>query len=134
MSGADHITERPLTKKKVLLVDDSPTALFMERLMLQRESYQIVTACDGQDAVEKAGKEQPDIIVMDVMMPRMTGFEACREIKLRPETRHIPVVLVTTRGEGANVQAGFEAGCNDYVTKPVDAQELLTKVRNHLGH
>lgn len=122
-----------MTTKKILLVDDSPTALFMERLMLQREGYDITTAGDGREAVEKATKNPPDIIVMDVMMPRMTGFEACRELRKRPETQMVPIVLVTTRGEGANVEAGFEAGCNDYVTKPVDAPELLAKVRTHLG-
>jgi len=70
---------------------------------------------------------------MDVVMPRKTGFEACRELKQREDTKAIPVILVTTRGEGENVEAGYESGCNDYVTKPINAQELLTKVRDHIG-
>jgi DNA-binding response OmpR family regulator len=66
-------------------------------------------------------------------MPRTTGFEACRELKQREDTKSIPVILVTTRGEGENVETGFECGCNDYVTKPVNAQELLAKVRDHIA-
>ena len=70
---------------------------------------------------------------MDVIMPRMTGFEACRELKQREDTKAIPVILVTTRGEEDNVETGFASGCNDYVTKPINAQELLAKVRDHIA-
>jgi DNA-binding response OmpR family regulator len=119
-----------MTKKKILVVDDSKTALFMVTTILKKEPYQLLTATDGQQAVEVAAAEHPDLVLMDVVMPRMTGFEACRELKRRDDTKGIPVILVTTRGEEENVEIGFESGCNDYVTKPVNGQELLAKVRD----
>jgi CheY-like chemotaxis protein len=122
-----------MSKKKILVVDDSRTALFMVTTILRKERYELVTASDGEQALEVAAAELPDLILMDVIMPRKTGFEACRELKRREDTRSIPVILVTTRGEGENVEAGFQSGCNDYVTKPINAQELLTKVRDHMG-
>ena len=122
-----------MDKKKILVVDDSRTALFMVTTILRKERYELVTACDGEQALEMAATERPDLILMDVIMPRKTGFEACRELKRREDTKGIPVILVTTRGEGENVEAGFQSGCNDYVTKPINALELITKVRDHMG-
>jgi len=122
-----------MSKKKILVVDDSRTALFMVTTILRKERYELVTASDGEQALEVAAAELPDLILMAVIMPRKTGFEACRELKRRADTKSIPVILVTTRGEGENVEAGFQSGCNDYVTKPINAQELLTKVRDHMG-
>jgi len=123
-----------MSNKKILVVDDSKTAMFMVTTILKREPYDLVTAHDGQQAVEVAVVERPDLILMDVVMPRKTGFEACRELKQREDTKSIPVILVTTRGEGENVETGFESGCNDYVTKPINATELLSKLRNYLGN
>jgi DNA-binding response OmpR family regulator len=107
--------------------------MFMVTTILKREPYDLVKAHDGQQAIEVAAAERPDLILMDVVMPRKTGFEACRELKQREDTKSIPVILVTTRGEGENVEAGFESGCNDYITKPINAQELLAKVRDHIA-
>lgn len=122
-----------MSKKKILLVDDSATSLFMERMVLKHEPYDLLTASDGQQGVERAVAERPDLIVMDVVMPRMTGIEALRELRGKTETRRTPVILVTTRGEPANVEAGYESGCTDYLTKPFDPEELLAKVRACLG-
>jgi len=120
--------------KKILVVDDSRTALLMEREILEkRAAYQCVTAADGQEAVEKAQQERPDLVLMDVVMPRMNGFEACKIMRQHPTTREIPIVLVTTRGEETYMEAGFQSGCNDYVTKPVDGAELLALVQSYLG-
>jgi CheY-like chemotaxis protein len=120
-------------KKKILLVDDSRTSLFMERMILRQGPYDLLTAEDGAEAVEQALSEKPDLILMDVIMPRMTGFEALRALRKSPTTRGTPVILVTTRGEPANVEEGWEAGCSDYLTKPIDPEELLAKVRGCLG-
>lgn len=122
-----------MRKKKILVVDDSRTALFMETMILKQGPYELITAGDGQEAVDKALLESPDLILMDVVMPRKTGFDACRELKGHNATRHIPIILVTTRGEGENVEQGFTSGCNDYVTKPINSQELLSKIRDHIG-
>jgi CheY-like chemotaxis protein len=120
-------------RKKILIVDDSATILMMVRMVLGRGRYDLVTACDGRDAVEKARVQKPDLVVMDVVMPRMTGFEACRELRQRVETKDIPIILVTTRGEPESVEKGFECGCSEYVTKPIDGLELLSKVQSCLG-
>ncbi len=122
-----------MNRKKILLVDDSSTVLLMVKTILSRRPYDTVTAADGQEGIEKAVSERPDLILMDVMMPRMDGFEACRRLRASAETREIPIIMVTTRGEMQSVQAGYESGCSDYVTKPIDARELLEKVRNCLG-
>lgn len=120
--------------KKVLVVDDSKTALLMEREILEKRTpYDCVTASDGQEAVEKAKQEQPDLILMDVVMPRMNGFEACKAMRQQPVTRDIPIVLVTTRGEESYMEAGFQSGCNDYITKPVNGEELVALLQSYLG-
>jgi len=122
-----------MSRKKILLVDDSRTALFMETMILKKGPYDIVTANDGSEGVERALSERPDLILMDVVMPKMTGFEALRELRQRDATKDIPVIMVTTRGEGENVETGFASGCSDYLTKPIDGLALLAKVRDHLG-
>jgi CheY-like chemotaxis protein len=120
-----------MTQKKVLLVDDSTTALLMEQMILKnRANFELIVARDGQEAVEKSRAELPDLIVMDVVMPRMTGVEACRQIRSQEATQHIPIILVTTRGEPENIEIGYASGCNDYVTKPINGAELISKIED----
>jgi CheY-like chemotaxis protein len=119
--------------KKILLVDDSNTILMMEKMILKKGPYTMVTANNGEEAVMRAEAEQPDLILMDVVMPKMDGFEACRRIRSAAATAAIPIIMVTTRGEENNIETGYAAGCTDYVTKPIDSLELLTKLRNYLG-
>lgn len=121
-----------MPKKKILLVDDSSTVLLLHRMMLDHCGYELLTARDGQEALDKATMEKPDLIFLDVLMPRMDGFQTCRALRSRAETRHVPIILVTTRGEPHYVRQGFESGCTDYITKPFDGEELLAKVRGHL--
>ncbi len=121
-----------MTRKKILLVDDSPTALMWQRLILEQERYAIVTATDGAEGVEAARAEHPDLVLLDVVMPRMDGFAACKAIREAPDTRDVPIIMVSTRSEMANVLAGYQSGCNEYVTKPIDRVELLAKVRSYL--
>jgi CheY-like chemotaxis protein len=120
-------------RKKILLVDDSSTVIMMEQMILSKNNYDLVTARDGQEGVAKALSEKPDLILMDVMMPRMDGFEACRKIRAENSTRSIPVIMVTTRSELTSVETGYASGCNDYVTKPINSLELLSKVKNYLA-
>jgi CheY-like chemotaxis protein len=120
--------------KKILLVDDSRTTLLMERMMLEkRTSYQCITATNGLEAVEKAQTETPDLVLMDVVMPQMNGFEACKRLRDNEKTREIPVILVTTRGEESYMEAGFQSGCNDYVTKPINGPDLLKLLHSYLS-
>jgi CheY-like chemotaxis protein len=120
-------------RKKILIVDDSKTALMMSQMILKNKSFQVLTARNGLEGVEKAVSEQPDLILMDVCMPEMNGFEAVKEIRAREETRAIPIIMVTTLGEAENVELGYETGCNDYVTKPISSVELLSKINNLIG-
>ncbi len=119
--------------KKVLLVDDSNTVLMMEQMILKSTGLQIVVAHDGEEAVEKALAESPDVIIMDIMMPKMTGLEACRRLRSQDATRSLPIILVTTKGQGQDIEAGYASGCTDYLTKPIDAVELVAKIKAHLG-
>lgn len=121
-----------MTRKKILLVDDSNTALMMEKMLLGK-AYEIVTASDGAQAIAVAAREQPDLILMDVIMPKMNGFEACRAIRAHEPTAKTPIILVTTRGEAVNRDQGFQSGCTDYVTKPINGPELLSKLKTLLG-
>ena len=121
-----------MSKKKILVVDDSKVASMTTKMILASE-YECVSAENGAIAIEMAVAEKPDLILMDVVMPIMDGFEACRELRLRADTNGIPIIMVTARGEAINVEAGYASGCNDYVTKPVDGAELLTKIENLIG-
>ena len=120
--------------KKILLVDDSPTVLLMERLLLQDGPYELLSATSGQEAVETALSVHPELILMDVVMPGMDGFEVCRRLRSEEATRATPIILVTTRGGSDSVERGYESGCSDYVTKPFDGNELRAKIESFLGH
>jgi DNA-binding response OmpR family regulator len=122
-----------MSRKKILLVDDSNTILMMEKFILRNGPYELLTASNGEEGVRKATEQVPDLILLDVIMPKMGGFEVCRVIRDSEATKSIPIIMVTTRGEAANVEAGWANGCTDYVTKPINAIELLAKVRNFLG-
>ena len=119
-------------RRKILLVDDSSTTRMLEQMILRKGDYDVVCAADGAEAVVKAAQVQPDLILMDAMMPKMDGYEAVKRIREHEELRNTPIIMVTTRSEAANVEKGFASGCTDYVTKPIDASELLAKIRNCL--
>jgi CheY-like chemotaxis protein len=131
--GKDERSGSVSARKKILLVDDSSTALLLARMVLQGMAYDVVTARDGLEGLEKAIQLKPDLILLDVMMPRMDGIEACKRLRDEPSTANIPIIMVTTRGEEGIAEASYAYGCNEFVTKPVDAAELLAKVRNCLG-
>jgi CheY-like chemotaxis protein len=119
--------------KKILLVDDSSTILMMERMILAKYGYELTTAGNGEEAVQKAEQEHPDLILMDVVMPRMSGLDAVRLLHDKECTSAIPVIMVTTRAEATNVETAFSNGCTDYVTKPINSLDLVTKIRSCLG-
>src|ERR1700719_2029983 len=126
--------EREMATKKILLVDDSCTARLVNRMIFsQKTNYELISAVDGKEAVERAQRDKPDLILMDIVMPRMTGLEACRALKKDKETEKIPIILLTTRGEERFVQEGYASGCSDYLTKPVNDAELLDLLKAYLG-
>jgi DNA-binding response OmpR family regulator len=119
--------------KKILIVDDSKTAVMTTTMMLAQGRFEVITAPDGEEGVRRALAEHPDLILLDVVMPKLDGFSACRRLRDHETTRQIPIIMTTTRGEAANMEEGFGSGCNDYVTKPINGTELLAKVRSCLG-
>jgi twitching motility two-component system response regulator PilH len=120
--------------KKILLVDDSSTSRMTARMLLAgHESYVLTSACDGQEGVEKAIAELPNLILMDIEMPRMNGIEACRLLKQNETTKDIPIVLLTMRGEEPFVRQAYANGCSDFLTKPVNEQKLAMVIRKYLG-
>lgn len=124
---------RTMPAKKILLVDDSETILQMEQMLLQNEPYELVVAKDGVEGVAKALEFHPDLILMDVVMPRMDGFEAVRQLRDNRKTCAVPIVMVTTQSEADSMEVGYVNGCSDYIVKPIDGLELITKVKNLLG-
>jgi CheY-like chemotaxis protein len=119
-------------KRKILLVDDSKTVLLMEEALL-RLKHTILKAGDGPQALRIAAKEQPDLILLDIVMPDMDGIETCRLLRGMEVTRSTPIIMVTTRSDEKSVESAYLAGATDYVTKPVDFKELRTKIERHLG-
>ena len=119
--------------KKILLVDDSPTVLLMERLLLQDGPYELLSASSGAEAVERALAENPQLILMDVVMPGMDGFEVCRRLRAEEATRTTPIILVTTRSSLESLEKGYASGCNDYIVKPFEAMELRMKIASFVG-
>ena len=117
--------------KKILLVDDSATTLVMESMILQGK-YDLCKARNGEEAIERALAEKPDLILLDVVMPKLDGFSTCARLRQHEVTRETPIIMVTTRGEEENLERGYSVGCTDYVTKPINAVELLSKIRNYL--
>ena len=114
--------------KKVLVVDDSPTERHIIGEILTKQGLEVVFAEDGETGVAKAKTEMPDLIVMDVVMPGLNGFQATRAITKDTATQHIPVILCTTKGQETDKVWGMRQGAKDYVVKPVDAAELLGKI------
>ena len=115
-------------KKKILLVDDSKTALMIEKMLLGKASYDVITASDGHEGVQKALSERPDLILMDVVMPGLNGFQATRAISRDPSTRAVPIILCTSKSQETDKIWGLRQGARDYIVKPVKREELLAKI------
>lgn len=119
-------------KTKILLVDDEPSIVKMVGKRLEVEGFEVLVAVDGQDGLNKARAETPDLIVLDLMLPQLNGYEVCTMLKQDTRYRHIPIVLFTAKAQEKDEKLGFECGANAYVRKPFRAQELMDKIRTLL--
>jgi DNA-binding response OmpR family regulator len=117
----------------VLIADDDPDILELVKFRLERAGYDVLPARDGEEALQLLTERQPDLAVLDVMMPKLTGYDVTRRIRENDETRRIPVILLTARVQEADVARGFEAGADDYLKKPFSPQELRARVQAILG-
>jgi two-component system alkaline phosphatase synthesis response regulator PhoP/two-component system response regulator VicR len=114
--------------KKILVVDDERHIVRLVEVNLARAGYDVATAYDGVEALEKVKSEKPDMIVLDVMMPRMDGFEVLKRLQADPETQDIPVIMLTAKAQDADIFRGWSSGVSSYLTKPFNPRELLTFV------
>jgi two-component system alkaline phosphatase synthesis response regulator PhoP len=110
--------------EKVLVVDDNPQIIELLDDHFSRGGYHVIHASNGHEALAKVYQERPDLVLLDIMMPLLDGYEICRTLKNNQETKHIPVIFITARGEAAHIERGFELKADGYVVKPFDPQEL----------
>ncbi len=130
--GPDINSESLLPQSTVLIVDDNPQNVELLVAFLESLPVKLVTAVDGVDALEKVAENNPDLILLDVMMPRMSGFQVCRKLKADPETKDIQILMVTALNELGDIEQASECGTDDFVSKPVNKLELLTRVKSLL--
>ena len=128
----DHILEENMTSK-ILVVDDNEQNLELIVAYLEPLDYEITVAKDGVEALEKAEVNNPDLILLDVMMPKMSGFECCRKLKCSPKLRDIPVLMLTALNSMEDIEQGVECGTDDFISKPVTKIELRTRVKSLLN-
>lgn len=115
--------------KKILAVDDERAIVRLVQINLERHGYQVVTAYDGKEALEKVASEKPDLVVLDVMMPYMDGFEVLQQLRKNPETRELPVIMLTAKAQDTDVFRGYTSGVDLYLTKPFNPMELVAFVK-----
>ena len=117
------------TKPLVMVVEDDAAIATMLRYNLEKSGYRVEEAVDGQEAVTRIAETKPDLVLLDWMLPTMSGIEVCRQIRRRPETRELPVIMVTARAEDQDAVRGLNTGADDYITKPFSVEALLARVR-----
>lgn len=115
--------------RKILTVDDEKHIVRLIQVNLERQGYEVVTASDGREALEKVDAERPDLVILDVMMPYMDGFEVLQNMKRNPSTRDIPVIMLTAKAQDADVFKGWQSGVDCYLTKPFNPMELISFVQ-----
>jgi CheY-like chemotaxis protein len=116
----------------ILVVDDDQQNLELVQAYLEDIECETVAARDGIEALEMVAREKPDLILLDVMMPKMSGFEVCRRLKVDPDTSDIPIIMVTALNEFGDIERGIDSGTDDFVSKPINRLELLTRIRTML--
>ena len=114
--------------KKILVIDDSPTERHFLTEILTRNNYQVITAVNGEEGIEKARKEMPDLILMDVVMSGLNGYQATRTLTRDEQTKHIPIIVCTSKGQETDKIWGLRQGAHDYLTKPVNGEKLLAAI------
>ena len=114
----------------ILVVDDSPTDLRLVTAPLQQKGYRVITAVDGEEALARVAQDRPDLIVLDVVLPKKNGFQVCRQLKSTPATQDIKVLLLTSKSQESDRSWGLKQGADGYLTKPFDDEALLANVRS----
>src|SRR4051812_42221882 len=131
-AAASLNNESFLPQSTVLIVDDNPQNVELLQAFLETLPVKIVTASDGVEALERVAQDNPDLILLDIMMPRMSGFQVCRRLKSDPKTRDVQILMVTALNELGDIEQASECGTDDFVSKPVNKFELITRVKSLL--
>lgn len=121
-----------MRSKTILLVDDSPTEMKVMQSALQGKGFNLVTANDGEEALAKVIQQRPDMVLLDVVLPKKNGFQVCRQLKTAPETKNTKVILVTSKSQDSDRFWGLKQGADEYLTKPLNADQLLAVIQRHL--
>lgn len=122
-----------MSKGKILVVDDEVNITQILEFSIGAEGYEVISAQNGEEAIDKARREQPDLIILDIMMPIIDGYEACRILKANPLTKNIPVVLLTAKGRDIDRRLGYEVGATDYIIKPFSPNKLIDRIHELLS-
>ncbi|MDD3014414.1 MAG: response regulator [Candidatus Gastranaerophilales bacterium] len=122
-----------MTNKKILIVDDEQDIVETLTFLFESEGFACITAYDGEEALNKAKSEMPDLIILDVMLPKINGYKVCRLLKFDAKYKNIPILMVTARSQEEDKAIGEETGADEYITKPFNIEELTQTVKNYLG-
>jgi DNA-binding response OmpR family regulator len=119
--------------KKILIADDEPNIVISLEFLLRREGFNVLVAVDGEEALTKARAERPDLVLLDVMMPKMNGFDVCQALRADPELASMRILMLTAKGRETEVNKGLGLGADAYVTKPFSTKDLVVQIRSLLG-
>lgn len=119
--------------KTVLIADDEPNIVISLEFLLEQAGYRVLVAHDGQEALEAIERQPPDLVLLDVMLPRLSGFDVCQKIRENPQWQHMRIVMLTAKGREVEVSKGLALGANAYITKPFSTQELLAEIGAQLA-
>jgi len=122
-----------MKKGKILVVDDEVNITQILEFSIGAEGFEVITAQNGEEAIERARRERPDLIILDIMMPKIDGYEACRILKANPLTKNIPVLLLTAKGRDIDRRLGYEVGATDYIVKPFSPNKLIERIHRLLS-
>lgn len=118
---------------RILIVDDEPSIVIPLEYLMRREGYDVVTAVDGETALEAVAQAPPDLVILDVMLPRMSGFDVCRALRTDPRHGRLRILMLSAKGRESEVEKGLAVGADAYVTKPFSTRDLVARVRKLLG-
>ncbi len=118
---------------RILIVDDEPSIVIPLEYLMRREGYDVVTAADGETALQAVAQAPPDLVILDVMLPRMSGFDVCRALRSEPRHGRLRILMLSAKGRESEVEKGLAVGADAYVTKPFSTRDLVARVRKQLG-
>lgn len=125
--------EAKQTAEKILVIEDDPSAVRLESYILEQEGYRVITATNGLEGLKKAKEEEPDLVVLDVMLPGLDGFQVCRRLRVMPRSKRLSILMLSAKAQEIDRVTGLKAGADEYLTKPADPADLVTSVQNLLA-